>query len=62
MTADPFARWFAADVDESALAGLSVLADLRRDLTARGMDEAVTVVDEHADALIALHADAGEED
>jgi hypothetical protein len=54
---DPFERWFAADVDESALSGLAVLADLRRALAARGLGEAVTLVDEHAEALIALYAD-----
>lgn len=57
MTTDPFERWFAADVDEAALAGLAVLADVRRALTARGLQEAVTVVDEQADALIAVYAD-----
>jgi hypothetical protein len=41
---------------DTALTGLMILADLRRDLHARGLQAAVAVVDEHAAATIALLA------
>jgi hypothetical protein len=41
---------------DTALTGLLILADLRRDLHARGLQAAVAVVDEHAAATIALLA------
>jgi hypothetical protein len=41
---------------DTAVTGLLILADLRRDLNARGLQAAVAVVDEHAAATIALLA------
>ncbi len=41
---------------DTAVTGLLILADLRRDLHARGLQAAVAVVDEHAAATIALLA------
>ena len=57
MATDPTGRWFDAEVDEMTLGGLAVLSNLRRTLTERGMGEAVTVLDEHAEAMIAEHAE-----
>lgn len=57
MTTDPTDRWFDAEVDEMTLGGLAVLSNLRRALTDQGLGEAVTVLDEHAEAMIAEHTE-----
>ena len=57
MADDPTDRWFDAEVDEMTLAGLATLGSLRLALAERGLGEAVTVLDEHAEAMIAEHAE-----